>query len=44
VDRSVIAAGKTVHTVALFRRLPHFRPGAVGQGALRELPVRITFR
>jgi hypothetical protein len=42
VDQSVIAAGKTVHTVALFG-LPHLRPGAVGQGGLRKLPAKITF-
>ena len=43
MDQSVIAAGKTVHTVALCRRLSHLSPGAVGQGGLRKLPVKITF-
>jgi hypothetical protein len=43
VDQSVTAAGKTVHRVALCRRLPHLRPGAVGQGGLRELPLRMIF-
>jgi hypothetical protein len=42
-DQSVIAAGKTVHTAALRRRLLHLRPGAEGQGGLRKLPVKITF-
>jgi hypothetical protein len=43
VDQSVIAAGKTVNTVALCRTLSHLRPGAVVQDALRKLPVKITF-